>query len=65
LAKASLQNKLHIALTKAERRAYAEMRLFGLATNRCPCCKKGQLVTIDIGLANKDPPRYLKKTKQQ
>ncbi len=60
LAKTSLENKRHVALTKAERKAYAELRLFGQSTNRCPCCKKGQMVTVDVWLANKDPPGYLK-----
>jgi hypothetical protein len=60
VAKAALQNRKHLPLTKAERKAYAKLKLFGLPKNTCPCCKKGQLVTIDIWLANKDPPDYLK-----
>lgn len=61
LAKRSLQNKLHQALSKAERKAFAMLRLFGQPKNVCPSCGKGKLVTIDIWLANKDPPGYLKR----
>lgn len=58
-AKLSLQNKRHIALTKAERKAYAKLRLFGLDKKKCPCCAIGNIMTIDVWLANKDPPNYL------
>jgi len=64
LAKLALTNKRHLTLSKAERRAYAELRLFGLPTRLCPCCGKGQMVTIDIWEANKDPPDYLKGRKK-
>jgi len=60
IAKAALESKKHIALTREERKAYAKLRVFGLPKNSCRCCKKGQLITIDIWLANKDPPPYLK-----
>ena len=60
LAKLSLTKKRHNALSKAERRAYAEARLFGSGPKICPCCGNGQLVTIDVWEANKDPPDYLK-----
>ena len=65
LAKRSLQNKRYQALSKAERKAYAMLRLFGQLKNVCSCCGKEQLVTIDIWLANKDPPGYLKKGKRK
>ena len=56
LAKLSLQNKRHIALTKAERKAFAKLRLFGFDKKNCPCCGKGTMVTVEIWMANKDPP---------
>lgn len=65
LAKRSLLNKLHTALSKAERKAFAMLRLFGQPKNICPCCGKGQMVRVDIWLANKDPPSYLNIGKQK
>ncbi len=59
LAKKSLRDKRHRPLSKAERKAFAKLRLFGLPNRTCPCCEKGQLHTIDVWLANKSPPAYL------
>ena len=65
VVKRSLLNKLHQALSKVERKAFAMLRLFGQPKNVCPCCGKGKMVTIDIWLANKDPPGYLKKVERK
>lgn len=59
-AKSDLLKKRHVILSKSERKYYAQLRLFGNASiDLCPCCGKGQMVTINVWLANKDPPDYL------
>ncbi|MEM1328252.1 MAG: hypothetical protein AAGI23_20025 [Bacteroidota bacterium] len=42
---------LHLEMTlstRKKRKAQALNRLFGKATNRCPYCKKGSMVTIGV-----------------
>ena len=57
--KKELLQKLHIALTRTERRALAKEILFGKKDKRCPCCGAKKLVRIDGWERNKSPPSYL------
>ena len=41
------------------RKALAKQRLFGKAADKCLCCHKGQMVTIETLEANKSPPVHL------
>ena len=71
LVKKELENKRFIALSRAERKAYAQLRLFGFPDDTCPCCGVGKMVpfgllratAFDSWSANKDPPDYLKGAK--
>ena len=56
LARRSLNVKHLEALTRKERKALAIERLFATKEHRCTSCGKGQLVTMDVFLPNKDPP---------
>ena len=56
LAKKVLQNKRHITLSKAERKAFAQLRLFGLPNNNCPCCGIGEMIHLDSWEPNRGPP---------
>ena len=56
LAKKVLQNKRHITLSKAERKAFAQLRLFGLPNNNCPCCGIGKMIHLDSWEPNRGPP---------
>lgn len=57
-AKKALTNKLHQALSRTERRALAKFQLLGNQPTKCPCCKKGTLVTLQVISPNKDPPFF-------
>ena len=59
IAKKELLQKLHISLTRTERRALAKEILFGKKDKRCPCCGAKKLVCIDGWERNKSPPSYL------
>jgi hypothetical protein len=59
IARLALGEKTKTLLTRNERKRIALKRIFGERTNRCPCCKKGEMVTIhnwDAPSKNKDPP---------
>lgn len=58
-ARRAIEGKHAQLLDRAKRKQMAIMRLFKQDLNRCPCCKKGQMHTIDVWLANKDPPDYI------
>lgn len=58
-ALAALANKKLQLASRAQRRALAKQRLFGTAAGKCPCCHKGQMVTIETLEANKSPPAHL------
>ena len=58
-AKLELLNKLHLALTRTERRALAKAKLFGVREKTCACCGTGKLICIDRWERNKSPPAYL------
>lgn len=45
-----------VLLSKAQRKALAKKRLFTTNSDICPCCKKGNMISIDILPANKSPP---------
>lgn len=44
---------------RKERKAKALERLFGKAVNKCPCCKKGNMVTIGIVPPERAPPTMI------
>jgi predicted Zn-ribbon and HTH transcriptional regulator len=54
-ARVALGQRIVILLTRKERKEKAKSRIFG-QPNQCPCCKKGEMVTIDTQEGNKDPP---------
>ena len=56
LARRSLGEALLVAMSKQERKDLAKQRIFGVSVNHCPCCKKGQMITMDVFAPNKDPP---------
>lgn len=56
IARAALRQKHKTLLTRAERKALAKQRLFSDIADKCPCCKIGQMITVDVWVANKDPP---------
>jgi hypothetical protein len=56
LARRSLGEALLVAMSKQERKDLAKQRIFGVSVNLCPCCKKGQMITMDVFAPNKDPP---------
>ena len=58
-ALAALANKKLQLSSRSQRRALAKQRLFGKAADKCPCCHKGQMVTIETLEANKSPPAHL------
>ncbi|MCO6479998.1 MAG: transposase [Phaeodactylibacter sp.] len=58
-ALAALANKKLQLSSRSQRRALAKQRLFGKAADKCPCCHKGQMVTIETLEANKSPPVHL------
>jgi len=62
-AKFELLQKLHIALSRTERRALAKARLFGIKQKRCACCGSEKLVLVDAWERNKSPPDYLRLVK--
>lgn len=47
-AKKDLENKSYNPLTKKEREAFAKLRLFGIPSQKCACCKVGNMVTIEV-----------------
>lgn len=47
----------HQLSSRKQRKAKALERLFGEDTNRCPCCKKGQMVMIDVVPSERAPPQ--------
>ena len=58
-ARVALGEKTRSLLTRKERKAKAQQRLFGDATDQCPCCKKGTLIPIyswEAAFRNKAPP---------
>ena len=57
-ARTSLGQKHRELLNKHQRRELALLRLF-VDPRRCPCCKKGTMITINIVSPNKDPPIIL------
>ena len=58
IAKLELLNKMHLALSRTERRAFAKVRLFGFKEKTCSCCG-GKMIRIDGWERNKSPPDYL------
>ena len=63
LAKSELLQKLHVALSRTERRALAKARMFGIKQKRCACCGSKKLVLVDAWERNKSPPDYLRLVK--
>lgn len=59
-ALASLANKKLQLSSRSQRRALAKQRLFSKAAGKCPCCHKGQMITVEILPANKSPPAHLR-----
>ena len=58
VAKLELLNKMHLALSRTERRAFAKVRLFGFKEKTCSCCGV-KMIRIDGWERNKSPPDYL------
>ena len=57
IARNALKVKHTELLTRAQRKAEAIKRLFGVSANDCcPKCKQGTLKVIEIIVSNKDPP---------
>jgi hypothetical protein len=64
-AKMALLQKRHIALSRAERKAFARLRLFqSIDEHRCPACHEGRLVVIETLSPNKSPPKNWRITKK-
>lgn len=55
-ARKALGLKQRQLLSKAQRQTLAKERLFDQQTDRCPCCRQGQMVIIGVFAPNKDPP---------
>jgi hypothetical protein len=56
VARQSLHVKQKELLDKAARRTLAKQRLFKKEVDRCLCCKKGEMVTVEVLSAAKAPP---------
>ena len=61
IARVALRQNHKTLLTRSERKALAKQRLLSDITDKCPCCKTGQMITVDIWVANKDPPNQERK----
>jgi len=55
-ARQALHVKHKELLNKTERRSLAKQRLFKKEVDRCPCCKKGEMVTVEVLSAARSPP---------
>jgi hypothetical protein len=55
-ARQALHVKQKELLNKAERRSLAKQRIFKKEADRCPCCKKGRMVTVEVLSAARAPP---------
>lgn len=55
-ARQALHVKQKELLHKAERRTLAKQRLFKKEVDRCPCCKVGKMVTVEVLSAARAPP---------
>lgn len=58
-ARRALGEKTRRLLTRKERKAVAEKRLFAQKAHQCPCCKKGKMVVITDWERNKSPPVWV------
>jgi hypothetical protein len=54
-ARQALHVKQKELLNKAERRTLAKQRLFKKEADRCTCCKKGEMVSIEVLSAARAP----------
>jgi len=65
LARLSLHVCNVAARSRAARKELAIQRLFKQNARQCPCCRKGQMITMDIIAPNKDPPVSITRLKIQ
>lgn len=55
-ARMALALKQRQLLSRTQLKILAKKRLFDQQAHRCPCCRQGQMVIIDLFAPNKDPP---------
>ena len=59
IAQVALKQKVRQLLDRKTRKKLAKQRLFGQNADRCPCCKKGKMITLAEWERNKSPPEWV------